>query len=137
MSLIKALENEEKLIQQQLQQLQARLEAIQLLKGKTVISPTAKEAEQEYIKSRAGKQLPVPAKYSPKLAVVQKIYLCLKAIETGTVHDIADQLKKFDSKEYKDKTFTHKVAANGVFLLNKTGVLNMTSMGKSRYYSLK
>ena len=128
MSLIKELENEEQIIQQQLRQLKARLEAIQLLRG---ISPTPAAAKVVYIKEK------FPTQYSGDLSQIQKIYVCLLTLGSGNIHDIAAQLKKFDSKEYKDKSYTQKAAANGVFKLNQTGVLNVAKKGKSVYYSIK
>ena len=131
MSLLKELENEEKIIQQQLNQLQARLSAIQLLRGQVTISPTPAAAKAVYLQEK------YPTEYSSDLSQIQKIYVCIKTLGSANVHDIATQLKKFDSKEYKDKSYTQKSAANGVFKLNKTGVLNVTKKGKSVYYSIK
>lgn len=131
MSLLKELENEERLIQEQLQQLQARLQAIQLLRGQVTISPTPAAAKAVYVQEK------FPIEYSSDLTQIQRIYVCIKKLGSANVHDIAAQLKKFDPKEYKDKEFTQKAAANGVFKLNKTGVLKVTKRGKSVYYSIK
>jgi hypothetical protein len=131
MSLLRELEIEETVIQQQLQQLHARLEAIQLLKGQITISPTPAAAKAVYLQEK------FPTQYSPDLTQIQKIYVCILTLKSCNVHDIAAQLKRFDPKEFKDKEFTAKAAANGVFKLNKTGVLNASKQGRSVYYSIK